>query len=188
MSALHRDGLIFITKVDANEEAVSKMAERIGPLRNTFYGSTWDVRSVAKAKNVAYTNQHLGFHMDLLYMTNPPGFQLLHCLKNSCAGGESRFADAFFAATRLRQDNQSHYRKLTTYPVEWTYENDGEFYVQRRPTFEEVRSFIRGEEYARRRHARKKSEDNDADLADVNWSPPFQGRLFHKDEFPEKTK
>lgn len=188
MSALHRDGLIFISDVEANEGAVGRMAERIGPLRNTFYGSTWDVRSVADSKNVAYTNQHLGFHMDLLYMTNPPGVQLLHCLKNSCSGGESRFADAFFAATRLRRMHEQHYRLLTRYPVEWTYENDGQFYVQRRPTFHEVFHFVGSEENARRRHERKEDKYYDADLAYVNWSPPFQGRLHHNLELPERTR
>ena len=188
MSALHRDGLIFITEVDANEEAVARMAERIGPLRNTFYGTTWDVRSTAESKNVAYTNQDLGFHMDLLYMTNPPGYQLLHCLKNSCSGGESRFADAFFAATRLRHVNESAYRLLSRYPVEWKYENDGQSYVQRRPTFQEVYHFIGNDEMARRRVERKENSYIDADLAYVNWSPPFQGRLYHKPELAQRTR
>jgi alpha-ketoglutarate-dependent taurine dioxygenase len=188
MSALHRDGLIFITGVDANEEAVARMSERIGPLRNTFYGSTWDVRSVANSKNVAYTNQYLGFHMDLLYMTNPPGYQLLHCLKNSCSGGESRFADSFFAATRLRHVDESAYRLLSRYPVEWKYENDGQTYVQRRPTFHEVYHFVGNDEMSRRRFERKENNYIDADLAYVNWSPPFQGRLYHKPGFADRTR
>jgi alpha-ketoglutarate-dependent taurine dioxygenase len=111
--------------------------------------------------------------MDLLYLTNPPGYQLLHCLKNSCSGGESRFADAFFAATRLRRSNEKAYRILCRYPVEWSYENDGQLYVQRRPTFHEVHHFIGSEENARRRLERQRNRDNDADLAYVNWSPPF---------------
>jgi alpha-ketoglutarate-dependent taurine dioxygenase len=188
MSALHRDGLIFITDVDADKKAVENMAERIGPIRSTFYGSTWDVRSVADSKNVAYTNQHLGFHMDLLYLTNPPGYQLLHCLKNSCSGGESRFADSFFAATRLRRSNEKAYRILCRYPVEWSYENDGQLYIQRRRTFHEVHHFIGSEENARRRLERQRNRDNDADLAYVNWSPPFQGRLYHNLELPERTR
>jgi alpha-ketoglutarate-dependent taurine dioxygenase len=188
MTALHRDGLIFISEVKADEQAVARMAERIGPLRNTFYGPTWDVRSVADSKNVAFTNQHLGFHMDLLYMTNPPGIQLLHCLKNSCAGGESRFADAFFAASRLLHVHEQLYKKLAKASVEWTYENDGQFFVQRRPTFQEVSRFIRGDEHARHRLEYRENKYTDADLAYVNWSPPFQGRLLHNPEFPVRTK
>jgi alpha-ketoglutarate-dependent taurine dioxygenase len=187
VSALHRDGLIFITEVEADEQAVARMAERIGPLRNTFYGPTWDVRSVADSKNVAFTNQYLGFHMDLLYMANPPGIQLLHCLKNSCAGGESRFADAFFAASRLYRMHEGHYKTLCRSPVEWTYENDGQSYVQRRHTFEKVSLFVGSEEHARHRATRKQSNPDDADLAYVNWSPPFQGRLYHNPEFPKRT-
>lgn len=188
MSALHRDGLIFITEVDAYEHAVGRMARRLGPLRSTFYGSTWDVKSVADSKNVAYTNQHLGFHMDLLYMTNPPGYQLLHCLKNSCAGGESRFADAFFAATRLRRVNQKAYRLLCRYPVEWRYDNDGQYYVQRRPTFQTVYHFVDHEEMARHQLTRQENMDNDADLAYVNWSPPFQGQLYYNLKNPGRTR
>jgi hypothetical protein len=41
-------------------------AESIGPIRNTFYGETWDVKNVKNSKNVAYTNVNLGLHMDLL--------------------------------------------------------------------------------------------------------------------------
>jgi hypothetical protein len=40
--------------------------EEIGEIRNTFYGQTWDVKSVVNSKNVAYTSQDLGLHMDLL--------------------------------------------------------------------------------------------------------------------------
>jgi alpha-ketoglutarate-dependent taurine dioxygenase len=188
VSALHRDGLIFIRDVEESEQTVVKMGERLGPLRNTFYGSTWNVRSLPNAKNVAYTNQYLGFHMDLLYLTTPPAYQLLHVLKNSCSGGESRFADSFFAATRLRQENEKAYRLLCRYPVEWMYDNDGQFYLQRRPTFHEIHHFIGNEEGAAHRLERQANGDKDADLAYVNWSPPFQGRLYHDIEHPERTR
>jgi gamma-butyrobetaine dioxygenase len=59
-------GLIFIDGVPEDEESVAKIAEKIGPLKNTFYGKTWDVRDKPKAENVAYTSHHLGLHMDLL--------------------------------------------------------------------------------------------------------------------------
>ena len=56
-------GLLFIHSIPSSTDAVTRIAERIGPLKNTLYGSTWDVRSVPSAKNVAYTSSHLGFHM-----------------------------------------------------------------------------------------------------------------------------
>ena len=60
---LHLWGLLFIHSIPSSSDAVTRLAERIGPLKNTFYGSTWDVKSVPSAKNVAYTSSHLGFHM-----------------------------------------------------------------------------------------------------------------------------
>ena len=59
-------GLVFVRGVPDDERAVERVAERIGTLRDTFYGRTWDVRSVKDAKNIAYTHQFLGLHMDLL--------------------------------------------------------------------------------------------------------------------------
>lgn len=56
-------GLLFVHSVPSTADAVKCIAERIGPIKETLYGSTWDVRSVPSAKNVAYTSSHLGFHM-----------------------------------------------------------------------------------------------------------------------------
>ena len=178
ISALHRDGLLFLRNVPDDIDAVVKIAERIGPLRNTFYGSTWNVRSVANAKNVAYTNDDLRFHMDMLYLSNPPGYQFLHFISNSCHGGESQFVDTFHAAQRLRRTSKDTYDYLCSYPMEWSYQNDGQHYRQARPTFQE----------ARRPDGAIEIEQGDTDeketrvqLAYVNWSPPFQGQL-HRDE------
>ena len=60
LGRLHSTGLVFITDVPEDELSVGKIAQRIGPLRNSFYGSTWDVKSVPNARNVAYTSRNLG--------------------------------------------------------------------------------------------------------------------------------
>ncbi|KAF9877059.1 hypothetical protein CkaCkLH20_05325 [Colletotrichum karsti] len=96
------NGLVFITDVPATETAVADIALKFGAIKETFYGRTWDVRSKPDAENVAYTSSYLGLHSDMLYLESPPRIQLLHCLKNSCSGGESIFSDAFHVAEELR--------------------------------------------------------------------------------------
>ncbi|ETN42738.1 uncharacterized protein HMPREF1541_01896 [Cyphellophora europaea CBS 101466] len=124
--ALHylwRYGLIFIRDVPPDEDSVSKLAERIALLRNTFYGKTWDVRSKPNAENVAYTSRYLGFHMDLLYMKEPPGLQLLHCIENTCEGGESAFADTFQALYHLARHKPMLYTQLLGKQITYGYQN-----------------------------------------------------------------
>lgn len=60
---LHQYGLLFVHSVPSSPNSVRAIAEKIGPLKETLYKSTWDVRSVPSAKNVAYTSAYLGFHM-----------------------------------------------------------------------------------------------------------------------------
>lgn len=71
LEQLHTYGLVVLrgvpTDKTANKECeLRAVGEQIGLLRNTFYGETWDVKSVVNSKNVAYTNLNLGLHMDLL--------------------------------------------------------------------------------------------------------------------------
>jgi alpha-ketoglutarate-dependent taurine dioxygenase len=162
MRALADYGLIFVKDVPDSREEVERIATRMGPLRNSFYGSTWDVRSVPKAKNVAYTNQNLGFHMDLLYMKDPPGYQLLHCLKNSCEGGESLFVDSFDVASSLKEEVSSTLRK---WKVHYHYQHEDQAYHTSRPVLEFARYGSRVLEH-------------------VNYSPPFQAPFHARPDDP----
>ena len=49
-------GLAFLRNVPEGKKqnAVAELAERIGNLKTTFYGATWDVKSEEKSKNIAY--------------------------------------------------------------------------------------------------------------------------------------
>jgi gamma-butyrobetaine dioxygenase len=164
-------GLVFIKGVPSSEESVVKMTDRIGHLRNTFYGRTWDVRSVSQATNVAYTSQFLDFHMDLLYMSDPPGLQLLHCIENKCEGGSALFSDSFQALSKL---SNADFHILAEQKSAYHYRNAGEHYYFERPTVE-----IGNVEVGQ-----------DKGVGFVNWSPPFQanynftGEAQHKD-FPQ---
>jgi len=134
---LHTHGLLFLTNVPEAESSVATIAERIGPLKNTFYGMTWDVRSVPQAKNVAYTSQDLGFHMDLLYMKQPPHLQLLHCIRSSSVGGASLFTDSFRAASNLYLLHPNAFAALSTLQVDFHYNHpDSHYYRQSRSLIE----------------------------------------------------
>lgn len=168
---LHNYGLFFIASVPTDPTSISTIGTRIGPLQNTFYGPTWDVRSVPSAKNVAYTSSHLGFHMDLLYMADPPKVQILHCMKASTHGGESLFSDALAAVFAiLRREGQEgkdgdgkQSGSMFHHPVTYRYKNDGQWYQYTRPMFETNLVYQKNKCLLRSGRA-----------AAINWSPPFQ--------------
>lgn len=149
-------GLFFLKGVPTEDQEVATAAERIGHLRHTFYGRTWDVKSVPNAKNVAYTNLNLGLHMDLLYMEAPPGLQLLHSLENSVPGGTSIFMDSFKAVDLLKKEYPEDYAILTTVPNTFHYRNANHHLHYNRPTI---------------------VVDPMNDALTVNYAPPFQGPL-----------
>ncbi|KAL3467325.1 hypothetical protein BJX64DRAFT_167705 [Aspergillus heterothallicus] len=151
-------GLVFVKNIPDSREMVEKIATRMGPLRNSFYGSTWDVRTVPEAKNVAYTSQFLGYHMDLMYMKDPPGFQLLHCLRNSCDGGESLFLDAFKVAGKIRLYEPDLFNKLKNTNITYEYQHKDQSYQNTWPVFE-VSPCV----------------NPHTGVTHVNYSPPFQG-------------
>ncbi|KAF9926063.1 hypothetical protein FBU30_004284 [Linnemannia zychae] len=153
---LQEYGLFFLEGVPTKDQEIAVAAERIGHLRHTFYGRTWDVKSVPNAKNVAYTNLNLGLHMDLLYMEAPPGLQLLHSLENSVPGGTSIFMDSFKAVELLRQEHPEDYEILCKTPNTFHYKNDSHHLHYNRPTI---------------------VVDPLNDTLTVNYAPPFQGPL-----------
>ena len=157
MRNLQRTGLIFVKDIPDSREEVEKIATRMGPLRNTFYGMTWDVRTVPEAKNVAYTNHFLGYHMDLMYMNEPPGYQFLHCLENSCDGGESLFADSFRVASEMRRSFPGEFKELTERKLGYEYVHEDQIYYNERPVFE--------------------LDESKKNLRHVNYSPPFQSAI-----------
>jgi hypothetical protein len=71
LSRLHRYGIAVLcgvptSQTDNEDCTLRAVAESIGPIRHTFYGETWNVKSMPQSKNVAYTDVNLGLHMDLL--------------------------------------------------------------------------------------------------------------------------
>ncbi|KAL8342344.1 hypothetical protein RB601_005017 [Gaeumannomyces tritici] len=156
---LARLGLVFIRGVPESEAAVEEIARPIGHLQTTFYGKTWDVVSKPQAENVAYTNVFLGLHQDLLYMKDPPRLQLLHCLANSCEGGESLFSDGVRAAEAVRAADPAQFALLRDAPVRYHYDKNGYWYEWSRPVV-------------------TLAADGSGAVDSIGWSPPFQDHFL----------
>eukprot|EP00127_Corallochytrium_limacisporum_P004032 Clim_evm81s156 gene=Clim_evmTU81s156 len=161
LKRLARDGIVYITNTPAEYESVSRMGERVGALRTTFYGTTWDVVSKPQAENVAYTAQYLGPHMDLMYFESPPGVQYLHALKYKVKGGANIFVDAFKLTKDLKEQDPEAFHMLATYPMTFHYNHDGHRRRYERPIF----------------HMGNTNRFDDGLPSKIYYAPPFEGPL-----------
>ena len=172
LEKVDRYGLVFLKNVAPSNSALKRIANRIGPVRNTFYGEYWDVRSVQDAKNVAYTSKFLDLHMDLLYMPNPPGMQILHCRQPCAIGGTSLFSDAFYAFERLKEAAPKLAFAFANFPVTYGYINDGQWYQHAHPSVDwELGQRVGMLPYP---GPGRNFEESGSLYNAINWSPPFQ--------------
>ncbi|KAI1890160.1 hypothetical protein AGOR_G00170810, partial [Albula goreensis] len=118
--ALREVGIVYLKGAPAEKGQVARLSERIGYLRLTFYGHTWQVQDKLDANNVAYTSGKLSLHTDYPALHHPPGVQFLHCLSPAYQGGESEVVDGFHVANQLQQENPEAFRTLTSLLVDFT--------------------------------------------------------------------
>ncbi len=116
-----RRGFIIFSGVPREHHAVLKAALVFGFVRETNFGTVFDVRSVPHATDLAYTAVHLDPHTDNPYRSPVPGVQLLHCLANETTGGLSTLVDGYAVAEALRERDPDAFRVLTTTPVRFRY-------------------------------------------------------------------
>ena len=56
LQQLRSHGLTFVTNSPGIEKSISTIAERIGPVKDTFYGYTWDGESFVSASNLVISS------------------------------------------------------------------------------------------------------------------------------------
>ena len=115
LKSLHRYGFAKITGCEKKSGTVIKIAKLFGYVRETNYGKWFDVKSKLNAVNLAYTNLGLQAHTDNPYRNPVPTIQILHCLKSSTKGGDSKVVDGFKAALRLKKENKNYFNLLSKY-------------------------------------------------------------------------
>lgn len=122
LTALITHGLARLRNTPASREAMEMIGRRIGPIRGSNFGDMFTVEAIFdKADSLANTGGNLGQHADLPTRETPPGFQFLHCVENTVAGGASRMTDGLAVVERLRAEHAEHYEALTT--LEWVFAN-----------------------------------------------------------------
>ena len=110
-------GLSLVSGLEARHDAGMEVAKRIGFLRETNFGTTFQVQSKPNPNNLAYTSVALPPHTDLPNQELPPGFQFLHCLANEAEGGGSTFADGLAISTDLRANDIEAFNMLSSVSI-----------------------------------------------------------------------
>ena len=124
MNALDKYGLTIVQNMPDTEEAVSETAGRISFLRQTNFGTTFDVQSKPKPINLAYTAMALPLHTDLCNQELPPGYQFLHCLANESEGGESIYVDSLRVMEDMREDEPEKFRLLAKTAIPFRFHDE----------------------------------------------------------------
>ena len=110
-------GIGVVTDVETKLGALKAVTDRISFMRESNYGTLFDVTTTAKANTSANTNIRLPLHTDLSARELQPGLQFLHCLVNDATGGESIFVDGFKIAEFMREHHPEEFQALTTIPM-----------------------------------------------------------------------
>ncbi|WP_405577318.1 TauD/TfdA family dioxygenase [Streptomyces sp. NBC_01190] len=125
LESVLRLGFMLLHDVPGSEGQVLAVAESFGHVRETNYGRLFDVRVEPAANNLAFTSARITPHTDNPYRDPVPTIQLLHCLVNEAAGGESGLVDGFAAASLLRATDPAAFGTLTRTPVPFVFRDAG---------------------------------------------------------------
>jgi gamma-butyrobetaine dioxygenase len=117
-------GLSIIQGLENRASAGVEVAQRISFLRETNFGTTFEVINKPDPNNLAYTSIALPLHSDLPNQEVPPGYQFLHSLAREAEGGGSIFADGFAMAEDLRLEDPHAFRLLCDVPIPFRFHDD----------------------------------------------------------------
>jgi gamma-butyrobetaine dioxygenase len=121
LRAMHTYGFARLRNTPADRLFLETLIKRIGPIRGSNFGNIFTVEARFDADSTANTGLNLGQHADLPTRETPPGFQFLHCVENTVAGGASRMTDGLAVVAELEANHPAEYEALTT--LNWVFAN-----------------------------------------------------------------
>ena len=137
LRTLKRFGILIIDNMEDARDASKAFGHRVGLRRQTNFGDMFEVISKPAPNNLAYTSLALPLHTDLPNQEHIPGYQLLHCYRNTAVGGESVFADGFKICEDLRRESPEDYELLKNVAIPWRFHDDDHDIRRRRPVVRE---------------------------------------------------
>ena len=123
--ALIDEGIALVTDMENSDDALTRLAETLGPITPTVDGSYFDVRLTIDPTNLAYTASALELHTDLPNEEAAPGVQFLHCRANSVEGGRSLFVDGAAVAEALSNEHPDDFALLSAHEIPFFRRHDG---------------------------------------------------------------
>ena len=121
LTALAQYGLCRLSDTPTDPDFVGRLVASVGPIRDTNFGPVWSVIAKVDPDSTANTGIDLGQHTDLPTRETPPGFQFLHCIRNTVEGGWSRMSDGIVVVEAIRAEHPDAYEALTT--LDWVFMN-----------------------------------------------------------------
>lgn len=112
LEILHSYGIAIVKNSPTKKNSAFKILNKISHVRETFFGTPFEVINIPKPNNQAYTADALTNHTDLPYYEYAPGYQFLHCLINNAEGGISTCLDGFKIAHFLKESNPDIFNLL----------------------------------------------------------------------------
>ena len=112
-------GISVVKNAPTEKNSGLKVLNRISHIRETFFGTPFEVINIPKPNNTAYTAKGLENHTDLPYFETPPGYQFLHCLINNADGGMSSMIDGFKVVEYLKKNESKNFEILKKVKVKF---------------------------------------------------------------------
>ena len=119
LNLLHKYGVSIIKNAPTEKKSAYHVLNKISHIRETFFGTPFEVINIPKPNNTAYTAMGLRNHIDLPYYETPPGYQFLHCLLNNATGGMSSIVDGFKVAEYLKNKEPEIFDTLSKIPIKF---------------------------------------------------------------------
>ena len=133
MERLVSHGFAVVTGTPRNLDAVEKLSNDIGYVRQTIFGGLFEFEANEDLADSAYTPNELRPHTDGTYSHDAPGVQLLLCIDYKAQGGESIMVDGARIAAALKAEAPTIYDDLTRIGVTGIYRGDGVVLRANRP-------------------------------------------------------